>query len=287
MPKRFSSFILLAVFTVGCGGSSVPLETLEHDGVNREYFLHVPASYTDGTEIPLLFNFHGFGGTSGSQLDWSDFRSLADTEGFVLVYPQGTDLDGTSHWNSGLPSEDNKSDADDFGFVNALIDHLSATYSVDPNRVYATGYSNGGFMSYSLACYHSDRFAAIAPVASTMLNDFEGDCAPERPVPVFSANGTDDGVVPYNGGTEGYQAIPDVLNYWVTHNAITADPEVSSVSSSIERTLYAGGADGVDVDHYRIEGGDHVWFSDDFGGEDLTTLVWNFLSGYDLDGRRE
>jgi len=283
------SLFLLSFSHTACtgGGSTVPLETLEHDGETREYFLYVPSSYDAASSAPLLLNFHGFGGTSGSQLDWSDFRPLADQDGFILVYPQGTELDGATHWNSGLPGEGNKSTADDFGFINALVDEISATYSIDADRIYATGYSNGGFMSYSLACYHSDRFAAIATAASTMLNQFEGDCAPTRPVPVLNANGTSDSVVPYNGGTTGYQAIPDVLDYWVDHNNITAEPVVTTISDSIEHTLYAGGDNGVSVEHYRIEGGDHVWFDDDFGGSNLETLVWNFFASYDLNGLRE
>jgi len=272
---------------IGCAKNSLEMETLTHNGEDREYFLYLPDGAAPESGMPLLFNFHGFGGTSESQLDWSDFRSLADAHGVLLVYPQGTELDGTTHWNSGLPGPDNKSSADDFGFIEALIGELSASHSVDTDRIYATGYSNGGFMNYSLACYHSDVFAAIAPVASTMLNDFEGDCAPTRPVPVLSANGTSDGVVPYNGGTEGFQAIPDVLDYWVSHNNIGAAPDVTELGGGIEHTLYAGGEDGVAVSHYKIDGGDHVWFSDDFGGSALTTVVWEFLSAYDLNGVRE
>ena len=287
MFSRLPTLGFLGLSLAACSGSSLPLETLEHDGEDREYFLHVPASHDSSSSAPLLFNFHGFGGTASSQLDWSDFRALADTHGFLLVYPQGTELSGSTHWNSGLPGEDNKSPADDFGFITALIEHISESYGVDSDRIYATGYSNGGFLSYSLACYHSDRFAAIAAVSSTMLNEFDGDCAPVRAVPVFSANGTSDSTVPYEGGTEGYQAIADVLDYWVTNNQITDEPVVTSVTDSIEHTLYSGGENDSAVEHYRIEGGEHVWFSDDFGGSDLNTLIWNFLSAHQLTAVQE
>ena len=145
-------------------------------------------------------------------------------------------------------------------------------------------------MSYSLACYHSDIFAAIAPVSSTMLNDFEGDCNPTRPVPVISLNGTADGVVPYEGGTIGFQAIPDVLNYWVNHNNITQEPTTNSVDdngTTIERTYYSGGDSGVSVDHYKVIGGDHVWFDLNYEGSNTNELVWDFVSQYDLNGLRE
>ena len=141
-------------------------------------------------------------------------------------------------------------------------------------------------MSYSLACYYSETYAAIFAVSSTMTNGFEGDCAPTRPMPVLSVNGTSDYVVPYNG-SEYYHSQTDIVNYWKTHNNITSDATVTDLSDRIQRTRYVGGSQGVGLDHYRIEGGDHVWFSDDFGGSDLNTIIWEFVSAFDQNGLRE
>jgi polyhydroxybutyrate depolymerase len=287
IQQTYLTFLVALIGTTGCRKSSLDMETIRHDGEDREYFLHVPDTEPDESGMPLLFNFHGFAGTAESQLEWSDFRSLANEHGFLLVYPQGTEMNGVSHWNSALPGPSNKSTADDFGFIEAIITRLSNQHSVDAGRIYATGYSNGGFMSYSLACYKSDVFAAIAPVSSTMLNEFDGDCAPTRPVPVISANGTRDDTVPYNGGQEGYQAIDDVVDYWVNHNNITTQPEVTDVSSRIRHRLYTGGDNGVAVSQYRVERGEHVWFSEGFGGGSLAAVVWDFMSAYDLDGVRQ
>ncbi len=273
---------------VGCNNAS-PLETLEHNGETREYILYVPEIYDDSNSVPLLFNFHGFGGTANSQMDWADMRSLADEHNFILVYPQGALLNDSSHWNSGHIGGDNKSTTDDFGFMMSLIDHLSDDYNIDDTRIYAAGYSNGGFLSYSLACYYSDRFAAIASVSSTMLNDFEGDCSPNRPVPVINLNGTADTTVPYEGGTTGFQSIPDVLEYWVNVNNITSEPITNSVDdngTTVERTYYGGGTNGVAVDHYKIIGGEHVWFELDYEGSDTNRLIWDFFSQYDIHGLR-
>ena len=88
--------------------------TLSHDGTTREYSLYVPESYDEASEVPLMLNFHGYDGIAGQYLKYADMRSLADTENFILVYPQGTLLDGDPHWNAGLESDENKSDADDF-----------------------------------------------------------------------------------------------------------------------------------------------------------------------------
>ena len=127
------------------------------------------ASSSGASAVPLLFNFHGFGGEASDQMSWADFRPLADEHGFILVYPQGTELEGYTHWNSALPSGDNKSTADDFGFVIALIDQISTSHNIDAERVYASGYSNGGFMAMALACHHGERFAAVV-VPSDILN---------------------------------------------------------------------------------------------------------------------
>ena len=136
-------------------------QTLSHDGITREYVIYVPDSYDGTSAVPLMLNFHGYGGIADQYLKYADMRPLADTENFILVYPQGTLLDGDPHWNSGLESDENKSDADDFGFVEALINEISSNYNIDLARVYSCGYSNGAFFTYALACYHSDKIAAI------------------------------------------------------------------------------------------------------------------------------
>jgi polyhydroxybutyrate depolymerase len=275
---------------MACENNPVLAQTIEHDGERREYIVYVPESYDGASAVPLLFNFHGFGGEASDQMSWADFRPLADEHGFIVVYPQGTELEGYTHWNSALPGGDNKSTADDLGFVTALIDQLSASHNIDAERVYASGYSNGGFMSYALACHHSDRFAAIAPVSATMLGADNSDCVPSRPVPVISLNGTADSVVQYDGGTEGYQSVSDVLDYWVSVNNTSPVPTSESATDSgttIERIRFDGGDNGSAVEHYKVIGGEHVWFSLRYQGADTEQLIWSFLSAHDLTGLRQ
>ena len=155
---------ILTLFIFQCEGNSNNYQTLSHGGITRRYILYVPNSYDETSEVPLMLNFHGYGGSARSHLKYTDMRPLADTEAFILVYPQGALLDGTPHWNAGLPSSENKSNIDDFGFVVALIDEISSRYNIDSKRVYACGYSNGAFFSYALACYHGDKIAAIGSV---------------------------------------------------------------------------------------------------------------------------
>ena len=125
--------------------------SLSHGGLTREYILYVPSSYNGSTQVPLLFNFHGFGGTSSAHMTSADMHTLSESQIFLLVYPQGSSMSGYSHWNAAQLGGDNKSSADDVGFVEAMITSISSSYQVNSNRIYACGYSNGGMMSYFLA----------------------------------------------------------------------------------------------------------------------------------------
>lgn len=269
----------------GSNSANENILTLEHKGFDREYVLFVPNAYDSATAIPLLFNFHGFGGNASEYMAYADMRKLAESEGFILVYPQGSDLDGSPHWNTCPNGGDNKSNADDFGFIAALVSELSGTYSIDQNRIYAAGYSNGGMMAYGLANYSSEIFAAVASVSGTML-----DCTatPEHPMPVIHLHGTADDTLPYDGNKY-YNGAQTVLNHWIAFNNTNSSPTVTSDSSSsmtIERYVYDQGDAGVAVVHYKYIGGGHQWFTASYRGEDTARLIWNFVSQYDINGLR-
>jgi len=125
-------------------------ESIIHDGIDREYFLYVPDSYDGTTAVPIVFNFHGYGGNVEEFVEYGDLRSVAETNTFILVYPQGSCLEGSPHWNACPNGPDNKSEADDFGFVEAMINQISSEYNIDHDRIYAGGYSNGGMMAYGV-----------------------------------------------------------------------------------------------------------------------------------------
>ena len=259
--------------------------TLEHNGLNREYVVFVPSSYDSATAIPLLFNLHSFGGNASEYMAYADMRTLAESEGFILVYPQGSDLDGSPHWNTCPSGGDNKSNADDFGFIAALVIELSSTYSIDQNRIYAVGYSNGGMMAYGLANYRSQIFAAVASVSGTML-----DCTatPAHPMPVVHLHGTADDTLPY-GGNNYYNGAQTVLNHWIAFNNTNSSPTVTtdtSGSMTIERYVYDQGDSGVAVTHYKYIDGGHHWFTASFQEQDTATLIWDFVSQYDINGLR-
>ena len=255
--------------------------SFEHNSETRTAVVHVPASYSPG-DAALVLNFHGFGGTSDSQLAWADMRALSDLDGHLVAYPQGTELDGAPHWNSALPGPDNKSSADDLGFAQELVDHIDTAYPIDRDRVSAVGYSNGGMFAFALACHQSDLVAAVGSVSGGMMDSHEADCSATHPTSVITLHGTRDDVLSYDGGG-GMVAAEDALAFWADHNGITGAPAEAS-DGSIDQLLYPTGDGGSAVHHYRYQGGGHVWFDDTYQGSDASALVWDFLTAFDTSG---
>jgi hypothetical protein len=157
-----------------------------------------------------VLNFHGYTSNDFEQMWYGDFRPIADTAGFLVVHPMGTvDLVGNTHWNVGW----GLSTVDDIGFTSALIDSLAAQYNINQDRIYSTGMSNGGFMSYQLACELSDRIAAIASVTGSFNVNQLTTCHPDHQMPVMEIHGTADPTVPYDGNAL-FAPIPSVVNFW-------------------------------------------------------------------------
>ena len=257
----FSSLIMGFTLTA----QQVVNHNFEYDGEIREYLVYLPPSYVEGMSLPLVLNFHGFGSTATEQAFYSNFSAIADTANFIVVYPQGlfrNIIAGGSgnHWNAHFGT-----DVDDLGFINRLIDYLYTDYNIDLKRVYATGMSNGGYMSYHLACELSDRIAAIASVTGAMVATQEMNCPIERPIPLMQIHGTADDVVPYNGAPPLQASIPDIVDFWVSQNACSLPPtevEVADINTSDNSMAsyqhYFCDA-GTEVIFYTIENGGHSW----------------------------
>jgi polyhydroxybutyrate depolymerase len=260
-------------------------QSIVHDNINREYILYVPSSYDGTSAVPILFNFHGFGGSASQFMQEADMRSLAEADTFILVYPQGSCLDGSSHWNPCPTGGDNKSTADDVGFFESMISEISSQYTIDMERIYAAGYSNGGMMAYGLANYKSDLIAAVASVSGAMLN-----CTgpTSHPMPVVHLHGTSDAVVSYNGSND-WNSVQSTLDYWTSFNNTISTPTINTDNTggmTIEHYSYEQGDNLVSVEHYKYIGGDHVWFNELYQGQNASELVWNFMSKYDINGLR-
>ena len=267
--------------------------SITHGGLTRTYILYVPASYSAGTPAPLVFNFHGYTSNATEQMFYGDFRPIADTAGFLLIHPMGTlDGSGQPYWNSGWGGT-----VDDIGFTSALIDSLSLTYSINQDRVFSTGMSNGGFMSYTLACELSDRIAAIASVTGAMNLNQSSTCNPSHPMPVLEIHGTSDATVAYIGASW-IESTSNTLNYWATFNncaipaIMTPVPNINLTDGcTAEHYIYPNGLNGVDVEHYKIIGGGHTWpgapFTVGVTNRDINASIkiWEFFMQYDINGK--
>lgn len=268
--------------------------SITHDGIQREYLLYIPAIYTASSSSPLIINYHGYGSNASEQMFYGDFRSIADSVGFIVVHPEGTLFGGLTHWNVG--GWTGGSTVDDVGFTEALLDSLAAIYSIDATRVYATGMSNGGFMSFLLACQLSEKIAAIASVTGSMTPETYNNSNPQHPTPILQMHGTSDAVVPYIGASW-TKSINEVIQYWTGFNNCYPTPDITMLpdlnpndGSIVEHSLYSGGDNGVSVEHYKIMGGDHTWPGSAIylpgTNYDINASVeiWKFFSKYDIDG---
>jgi len=290
MKTLFSLLICLPLFTFG---QQTINGSITHGGLQRDYILYVPASYSAATSVPLVFNFHGYTGSAYSQMWHGDFRTIADTEGFIIVHPEGTlDNSGISHWNVGWGG----SNVDDIGFTEALMDSISAIYNIDNSRIYSTGMSNGGFMSYQLACELSDRIAAIASVTGSMNIGWFNSCNPNHPMPVMEIHGTSDPTVSYNASSF-TEAIPSILDFWANFNNCNNTPIITNVPNTnttdgctAEHQIWENGTNGATVEHYKIIDGEHTWpgsiFNNGISNQDInaTEKIWEFFSKYDING---
>ena len=286
--------LLFVVFTFSSFAQQTINASITHDGIQRNYILYIPEIYDGDTAVPLILNFHGFGSNATQQMFYGDFRDIADTEGFLLVHPEGTTFIGNQFWNVGFPGI--SSTIDDVGFTEALIDELATLYTIDLDRVYATGMSNGGFMSFLLACQLSEKIAAVASVTGSMTQDTFDDCNAQRPTPVLQIHGTEDDVVLYNGNTLSIP-IADVISYWVDYNNCETTPTTTTLpdidpsdGSTIEHSVYEDGDNGITTEHMKVIGGGHTWPGSEIntGGTnqdiDASMEIWLFFSRYDING---
>ena len=289
--------LLISLFCFCTNAQQTLYNSIPHDSLVREYIVYIPASLANATyEVPILFVFHGYGaGNIQSFMNNKlNFKPIADTAGCILVYPKGTRLfqnnSNSHHWNVG--SWTSSSTSDDVGFIDALIDTLNTNYNIDPNRIYATGHSNGGYFSFVLACRLSYRIAAIASSSGTMSLGTLNSCNPLHPTPVLQIHGTSDNTVGYNGGSPGNSiSIASALDYWTNYNNIASIPVVVSNLPNIVPTdgstveLYEYGDNCVSVNHYKIIGGGHG-IAGVNGNMDIiaTEVIWDFVSKFDLNG---
>jgi polyhydroxybutyrate depolymerase len=234
--------------------------SIQVGGVTRSYILHVPTGYTGKTPVPLVLDFHPILTNNSYERTNSGYANLADTEGFVVAFPNGID----NAWNIG-PCCTTSRTVDDLGFAKSLVTTLEGQACIDPKRVYAVGYSMGGGMSHYLACNAADVFAAVAPAAFDLLQESEEPCHPTRPITEISFRGTADPIVPYDGGasmppnglavTIHFLGAVGTFQKWAMLDGCSGSP---SAADSHGCSTYSQCSAGVEVTLCTTQGGGHV-----------------------------
>lgn len=325
MSKTFAicSFALLLVSARSAGSSgAVPKPfpagdhefSLRHGGRTRTYIVHAPPAPPGPTARPaVLLAFHGGGGNAKGFQEYAELDEIADREGFLVVYPNGTGPlpRRLLTWNAGdgCCGFARQRDVDDVGFVGALLRDLERRVPINRSRVYATGHSNGGIMSHRLAAERSDLVAAIAPVAGSLdLERF----APTNPVAVLQIHSADDQRALYGGGlgppfpgTDNrvfHQPVQQGLDRWVAANGCTLGPDTVNAKPVVPRTRdtrftatlvrWRSCRSGVEVAHWKLTGAGHAWpgdapppGSEAISGPQTTIIraaeeVWSFVSRF-------
>jgi polyhydroxybutyrate depolymerase len=256
--------------------------TLTSEGVERSFILHVPRRYDGRAAVPLVLNFHGFGSNAGQQMAYSLFASVADTENFLVAAPEGQGTPSHFNFRDVPPGE-----TDDVMLATDLVDRLVDELCVDRDRIYVAGMSNGGVMAFAIACRAADRFAAFGAVAALV---WAPECSTARPVPVIGFAGTDDRIVPFEGGEVaccGRPRVPpatETMANWATHNRCEATPRETEPAPRVRLLRYEGCAPGSAVDFYVVEGGGHDWPGAPLTGAtsiNATTVLWRFFAQHE------
>jgi cellulose 1,4-beta-cellobiosidase len=253
--------------SAGCGANRLnpgdSRRTIDVNGQARSYFLHVPRSYTGATAVPLIVDYHGHGGNGEGEKNGSGFAGQSEISGFIVAYPDGLGGNWNYHVSGGV---------DDLGLSKAIINDLGDQGCIDKSRVYAAGFSQGGGMSYGVACYAADAFAAVV---SSSFDLYDGQpCSPARPISVLSFRGTADPLAIYSGspgfGDGPFVGAKETLKRWAAINHCSGSPRTDSNGCEIYTRCDGGSQIGL----CTVQGGGHL------SGDPRTS--WEFLKQFSL-----
>lgn len=232
----------------------------DYENRDRNYIIYVPRGYTGTQPVPLVLNIHPLGGTAQMQIRLSGMNALADQHGFIVVYPNSDDNSWDAGWCCAFGDP-----RDDVTYMLRVVEAVRNAAYIDENRIYATGFSNGGFMSHLLGCEAADIFAAIAPVAGHIGLQPKSQCAPSEPVAVYQINGTADTLVNYQGSQQTNEVWRDKLG-------CSDRPQQTDSFGRVSCQTASDCDGGVDVTLCTEQGGGHTW------PQGASEKIWAFLS---------
>ncbi len=246
----------------------------------RESVIYLPENYKRSSNLPLLFFFHGAGGYGWDIAQLTNFRNIAEKDNVVLVYPQATiyDQPDTPSW-----CVDPGFSTDDLPFAKALIDSLLQNFSINPNRVYSSGMSSGGYMSFYLALHLPNKIAAIAPVAAAPTRYNFSNKIINRPIPLIYIYGTLDSGISGSGWA---LSVAETLDFWAKNNGCDDTPTQTllpnidqSNSTTVTLFTYPNTTNSNKILYYRVNGGGHWWPGRDYAPTDIVaeTVIWDFF----------
>lgn len=306
-PILLICFLLLMTIPHGLGQeTALKSFSITYNGHVRHAYLYTPGSYHSDRPAPLVLAFHGYLGSGPQMIKTTRFNELAEKEGFLVAYPETLRLGEKWQANAG-PSDSSEEDVE---FIRALIQHIQSSRNVDRKRVYATGFSSGGFFSQRLACEMPDSIAAIAPVSATLGVPVKNSCHLTRPMPAMIINGTSDPVVTWQGEIRRVRfafkdsvitTVPQAVAFWRDQNHCDAVPEktvqvyAARQSKGVQINNYPNCRPPGEVQQIIIQKGGHTWPGSPKKGRlaralvgrtsqeiDATSTIWAFFKRHAL-----
>tara|TARA_B100002052_G_C15809919_1_gene565387 strand:- start:326 stop:1234 length:909 start_codon:yes stop_codon:yes gene_type:complete len=291
---------LLLFMLISCGNEEtgfVEERVIEHEGLERSFLIYVPTNIKENA--PLVVAIHGYTSSAKTLMGYSGINQVADKEGFLVAYPQGTkDSRDNNFFNVGYEFHSD-SKVNDVNFIREIVFNLTKDYKLNSKRVFATGMSNGGDMSYLLACTSSDLFTAVAPVAGVMMKDTLENCNPVKKIPIFEIHGTKDSISKFEGDMNNedkwgaYYDLPSTIEFWVNKHALSEKETIQLENKNTEdgTTItferYWSDESQREVWFYIVNDGNHTWpgmtglFSRT-ANQDINSAeeIWKFFSKF-------
>jgi polyhydroxybutyrate depolymerase len=261
------------------------LNYLVHD-YTRSYILHVPSTYSKAVGMPLVIVLHGYTGTAEGMERWTHMSDKADKEGFIVAYPNGIPYPWNENnpqaWNCGGPWEEWTAQTDDVGFINKMIDIITTYYTIDQDRIFITGHSNGSRMTYRLGFELSHKIAAIAPVSGQMV--YESEDVPTYPISVLHLHALNDSEVKYYGQYNPdetmYESVDNILAQWSSYFSCNSIPDTILIEDNYLVKKWACDNSNSDIVLYVMQRGNHQWFTIENSGINANDIIWEFFKSH-------